>query len=971
MQPTSLSARAPEAARRHPRRVVPAALTLLALLLTFFCSGHQAEAQMPRLYSSRPKVLIPQIEAARLLEERKPRPVHQVLVKLKPGVAPEEFARRFSAQTLAKNGELAQITVAKAVPTLTYKRSHPKLGWHVFRLPSPDALPYALEALRNDPQTLRAEPDVAIKTLDIGPPNDHYYNLPDTDHLNGVLSGFSGPGLESRQYDSSYWYYSWHLLMTNAENGWNVYPGKYYTAQDRKNLIQTDPARIPKVAVLDTGIDFTHPDFNYVGDTPQNATNNDIKNGGQINVSLARKFAGGNRTSDPSLAADQIGHGTGVSGIIAAATNNGRGMSGMGYPAQIVPIQVISPDGADESDFLDAITYAVDNGCVLINTSLQLDTTVYLQALQDAVDYAWNHGTLIVSAAGNDGINGNPATPNPVDPLVGQTRRYPASCYHVLAVAASTWPGITTDLDANGNPIDFPSVADPERLASYSNFGYSLGVAAPGGDITRFINTSDQGSQFLNPIDEYVLMWTLAPTYLTQFTDPNFAYTAIGIYDDANNTGYGYLPGTSFACPVVTGLAALYVAKNKITQATPNGPQKIITAIERGARPFNTPFGPREITETDGGFNTQYGYGVIDAESTMNDANPRHATSGGIIGQVTVGGTVVNNVQVVAQKSNSTKKYYAATFPDGIFHFVNLPSGTYTLTTSAFGYRGAQTATIQVGADVHGVNFPLGPPPPVTVAVTPKNVIVPFGTKQQFTATVTNNANTNVIWSLPVDAGGTIDPTGLLAAPLKAAASQQALVKATSVADPSAYDTATVTFQPGSLTPMADAYVNAGSASGNNYGTSTMLVVKKVSNTNNGLNRATYLKFDLSQMLIAPTTATLNLMTCNPTAPSSKTVVVDVYSVANTSWTESGITYKNAPGMSIYTFTSTGTLVTSQNVTLTAYKPVTFDLTAFVAANLGKVVTLQLMEDTVYDTNMNLCFFSKESANKPSLTFTY
>ena len=132
---------------------------------------------------------------------------------------------------------------------------------------------------------------------------------------------------------------------------------------------------------------------------------------------------------------------------------------------------------------------------------------------------------------------------------------------------------------------------------------------------------------------------------------------------------YGYLPGTSFASPHVAGLAALYASQNRLVQA-PGVPQQIIRAIEKGCQQGNA--------RTDGGSDPYFGYGLIDCYATLNGINAREATVGGCIGQVTVAGSSLGNVPVNAVKEGTTRVFSTGTYPDGIFHFVNLPAGRYT-----------------------------------------------------------------------------------------------------------------------------------------------------------------------------------------------------------------------------------------------------------------------------------------------------
>lgn len=173
--------------------------------------------------------------------------------------------------------------------------------------------------------------------------------------------------------------------------------------------------------------------------------------------------------------------------------------------------------------------------------------------------------------------------------------------------------------------------------------------------------------------------------------------------------------------------------------------------------------------------------------------------------------------------------------------------------------------------------------------------------------------------------------------------------------------------QSNTLTPTADAYVRAGRYADTNYGSVNGLIVKKVSNDSNSIyNRAAYLKFDLSSVTVAPSSATLTLTVNSISNPATSSETVQFYSVADTTWTESGITWNNAPGLNRTNFSSTGTLLTSKSVAL---KPgtVTIDLTALVKANLGKVVTIQLIDAST--ENKYLVFNSKEATTgKPQLT---
>lgn len=174
------------------------------------------------------------------------------------------------------------------------------------------------------------------------------------------------------------------------------------------------------VAVVDTGVDFSHPD-------------------------LAGKLVG--RGMDfvnwDQDASDDQGHGTHVAGIVAAATNNGVGVAGVGYNARLLPVKVLGANGSgDHAAIASGIRWAADQGARVINLSLGGQYTS--ATLEQAVDYAWSKGAVIVGAAGND----NSSSPS-----------YPAAYPNVIGVCAT---------DAN------------DQKAGFSNFGVNVDVCAPG-----------------------------------------------------------------------------------------------------------------------------------------------------------------------------------------------------------------------------------------------------------------------------------------------------------------------------------------------------------------------------------------------------------------------------------------------------------------------------------------------------------
>lgn len=172
------------------------------------------------------------------------------------------------------------------------------------------------------------------------------------------------------------------------------------------------------------------------------------------------------------------------------------------------------------------------------------------------------------------------------------------------------------------------------------------------------------------------------------------------------------------------------------------------------------------------------------------------------------------------------------------------------------------------------------------------------------------------------------------------------------------------------LNPLIDAYVQAGSSQNANFGSSANLIVKRGSNSGaNGLNRCTYVKFDLRNVTTDPASASLVLIIDPASTPDANTMPMKVYHLPAAVWEEPSITWANAPGLNRANFSSLGTLAASASV-LVGASSVTIDLTSFIAAHKGEFVTLQLM-NIVVDGNY-VVFRSRESASgKPELRMTW
>ena len=176
----------------------------------------------------------------------------------------------------------------------------------------------------------------------------------------------------------------------------SVYPG----------VLDMEPVT---VAVIDTGIDRTHPDLSgqfaeNPGEVGVDSSGNDkSKNGidddgnGYIDDVYGYDFV--DSDNDPSDAG--FYHGTAVAGVIAAKTNNGVGITGVAPNARLMSVRFLDKNGSGTvSAGVDAILYAVDNHAQILN--LSWGSSIQSQALEEALKYARDNGVIVVAAAGND-----------------------------------------------------------------------------------------------------------------------------------------------------------------------------------------------------------------------------------------------------------------------------------------------------------------------------------------------------------------------------------------------------------------------------------------------------------------------------------------------------------------------------------------------------------------------------------------
>jgi YD repeat-containing protein len=225
----------------------------------------------------------------------------------------------------------------------------------------------------------------------------------------------------------------WALRSTGTPPAWAITTGSKQTV----------------IAIIDSGIDFTHPELinNQWDNTLEQANNLDNDSNG-FNSDLH----GWDFVTNTGTVIDEQGHGTAVAGIIAASGNNATGISGVMWHAGLMNLRVLDSAGTgDVAHAVEAIDYAVENGAQIINCSWS--THDASTALREAINRAAQHGVIVVTSAGNQSRD------------IETTPRYPASF----------------DLP---NLISVASTDSNDLMTSFSNWGMMhVSIAAPGTEI--------------------------------------------------------------------------------------------------------------------------------------------------------------------------------------------------------------------------------------------------------------------------------------------------------------------------------------------------------------------------------------------------------------------------------------------------------------------------------------------------------
>ncbi len=286
----------------------------------------------------------------------------------------------------------------------------------------------------------------------------------------------------------------YYLSSTHISSAWQI-------TQGDSNIV---------IGVVDTGLDFTHPDLqnsykiNY-GESGLDALGRDKRTNGidDDGNGFIDDWKGYDFTDEPFTGDPRRGdfltpdndptddnknsHGTAVTGIINASFNNSIGISSAAPQCKVLVLRAFDAEGfGEEDDVASAILYGISRGVRVFNFSF--GDYIFSNLLKDVIKYTYSKNVLIICSAGNDGSD---------------NLHYPSSYDEVISVGAS---------DASNNK------------ASFSSYGQTVDIFAPGSQIFTTVRVGKGSAQYEN--------------------------------------NYDYINGTSFSAPIVSSIAALLLSKN-------------------------------------------------------------------------------------------------------------------------------------------------------------------------------------------------------------------------------------------------------------------------------------------------------------------------------------------------------------------------------------------------------------------------
>jgi serine protease len=342
-------------------------------------------------------------------------------------------------------------------------------------------------------------------------------------HPNWILRAFKTP-------DDEFYEAQWHYEAMNLPAAWDIEDGS-------SNEIT--------IALVDSGI-ISHPDLNL-----------QLAPGYDFISDPAIAGDGNGRDSNPEDEGGESGfHGSHVAGTIGATTNDGAGVAGVNWNAQLVPVRALGITGGGSfTDILDGLAWAAG-------------------ADVDGVDPNQNPAQVINMSLGG---NIDAACPSDVESFLEQLV---ANNIMVVVAAGNANEDMSTTFPANCEGVITVGATGPTgERAPYSNFGDGIEVMAPGGDVTKVFDFN--GRRFPAGV---------LSTVLNDSGDPDFTF-----YN-----------GTSMAAPHIAGLVSLMLANNLNLTFS-----EIVSRLQNAASPLSN-------SECGTGSATDCGAGFVDAEAALS-----------------------------------------------------------------------------------------------------------------------------------------------------------------------------------------------------------------------------------------------------------------------------------------------------------------------------------------------------------------
>ncbi|MGA9351891.1 MAG: S8 family serine peptidase [Anaerolineae bacterium] len=333
-----------------------------------------------------------------------------------------------------------------------------------------------IEELKRNPLVEYAEPNYAVQVANTIAVEPHYsLRAPD------VIP--NDPSYPSQ----------WNLVNIEAPAAWDI-----TTGSDRVII-----------AFVDSGVDLDHPELkDKIWTNPGEIPGNGIDDDGNGYVDDVHGWDFVNWRGEPQ---DDYWHGTFVSSIAAAVTNNSNGIAGVSWGAEIMPIKVIDNQGRSYHwHTAGGIEYAANNRAKIINLSWTLTSSDYPQPLQAAVNYAYSKGALVVAAAGDS---------------FTRTIEYPAALDHVVSVAATNRDDGHSDFSTYNDKVD---IAAPGRDI--------LGLCL--GDVYCKFSSTHSAAPHVSGLA--ALIWSVNPTLTNDEVENIIESTAVDLGESGWDEKFGH-----------------------------------------------------------------------------------------------------------------------------------------------------------------------------------------------------------------------------------------------------------------------------------------------------------------------------------------------------------------------------------------------------------------------------------------------